>query len=361
MLSDLAVVCRWRDRSSAKPRGLGSGWIDGRAIRGSSAAGPWSRFRIDLSGQQRYGPAARPSPASEIVQALAVVLTAPPGPTRPATLSRPRSENPVKPRAALMMPKTGSTTCWRSLVQRILHGLPRCSSLAAMTLSHSALGFSVTGNLGPWPGGSRSAADGPATRSPAQSLNVALGKRRDLVAVGIAVVRPAPVAGQAEIGRDRRDVRHRLIAVAGAVGDSGAQAISREPRHPPRLERYSRAGRYSCCLLLRISWLSGSLRLLCSSARGNLRVGTASGACPWPGRCASRAPLKPWPRSPPARLSARALATEHSRRRRAAIQPIAQGLPACDLGLGSAWGSSSPSPSAAAARSIEIRDVQRLS
>ena len=40
---------------------------------------------------------------------------APTVPHSPVTLSRPRSENPVKPSTALTMPKTGSTVWRRSL------------------------------------------------------------------------------------------------------------------------------------------------------------------------------------------------------------------------------------------------------
>ncbi len=57
----------------------------------------------------------------------------------PATLSRPRSEKPVKPRTALMMPNTGSTVCWRSLSSA------RPGSLASFS---AALGSSTMPRFG---------------------------------------------------------------------------------------------------------------------------------------------------------------------------------------------------------------------
>ena len=88
-----------------------------------------------------------------------------------------------------------------------------------------------------WPGGSR-------TRSPPE-------KRRDLV-VGIAVVRQH--RGQA-----------RTAGIAAMSATSSLRSLARVTRAPTISWSPRRA---SCCLLLRISRLSGSLRLLCSSARG---------------------------------------------------------------------------------------------
>ena len=116
---------------------------------------------------------------------------------------------------------TGSTICWRSLQRTVL-----AVELGGHDFEPFGLGF-LHRHLGL---GRAEVVAPPTARRPGrhQSLNVALGKRRDLVAVGIAVVRQHR-RGPAENGRDRRDVRHQLIAVAGAVGDPGAHDQLRAP------------------------------------------------------------------------------------------------------------------------------------
>ena len=76
-----------------------------------------------------------------------------------------------------MMPKTGSTVSLPQPVQRTAF---LAVSLAAMTLSHSAFGF-LHRHLGL---GRAEVVAPPTARRPGrhQSLNVALGERRDLVA-----------------------------------------------------------------------------------------------------------------------------------------------------------------------------------
>ena len=61
-----------------------------------------------------------------------------------------------------------------------------------------------------------------------QGFDAALGKRRNLIAVGIAVV-GQDRSGQSQLGGDRLDVRHQLTPVAGAVADPGAQDQLRAP------------------------------------------------------------------------------------------------------------------------------------
>ncbi len=61
-----------------------------------------------------------------------------------------------------------------------------------------------------------------------QGFDAALGKRRNLIAVGIAVV-GQDRSGQSQLGGDRLDVRHQLTPVAGAVTDPGAQDQLRAP------------------------------------------------------------------------------------------------------------------------------------
>ena len=158
-----------------------------------------------------------------------------------------------------MMPKTGSTVCWRSRYS----ARPSSVELGGHDFEPFGLGF-LHRHLGL---GRAEVVAPPTARRPGrhQSLNVALGKRRDLVAVGIAVVRQHR-RGPAENGRDRRDVRHQLIAVAGAVGDPGAHDQLRAPGIHHGLSVIGLA--VLVLLALARSRLSGSLRLLCSSARG---------------------------------------------------------------------------------------------
>ena len=166
----------------------------------------------------------------------------------------------------------------------------------------------------------------PTARRPGrhQSLNVALGKRRDLVAVGIAVVRQHR-RGPAENDRDRRDVRHQLIAVAGAVGDPGAHDQLRAPGIHHGLSVIGLAVLVLLALahqpavrIAQIALLVGARRLV-----GRLRVLALGPA----GARLARRHLGLVVR--PLGLGARLGPSLEAPTRR--IQPIAQGLPACDL------------------------------
>ena len=165
----------------------------------------------------------------------------------------------------------------------------------------------------------------PTARRPGrhQSLNVALGKRRDLVAVGIAVVRQHR-RGPAENGRDRRDVRHQLIAVAGAVGDPGAHDQLRAPGIHHGLSVIGLAVLVLLALahqpavrIAQIALLVGARRLV-----GRLRVLALGPA----GARLARRHLGLVVR--PLGLGARLGPSLEAPTRR---KPIAQGLPACDL------------------------------
>ena len=157
-----------------------------------------------------------------------------------------------------------------------------------------------------------------------QGFDTTLGKRRDLVAVGIAVVRQHR-RGPAENGRDRRDVRHQLIAVAGAVGDPGAHDQLRAPGIHHGLSVIGLAVLVLLALahqpavrIAQIALLVGARRLV-----GRLRVLALGPA----GARLARRHLGLVVR--PLGLGARLGPSLEAPTRR--IQPIAQGLPACDL------------------------------
>ena len=170
---------------------------------------------------------------------------------------------------------------------------------------------------------------------------------RDLVrgGAGIAVVGASTVAGMAEIRPGSpADVRRRSRLIAcrlrAVANDPGAVRSAESPlARRPRLERYRPGQGYSnASLLLRIrpSIVRIAAALLCSSAKkGVSDLGGFGVLAAWPAPVRSLAQTATLASiSPPATASARALSQEPRGADVAAIQPIAQGLPALDDLLG---------------------------